>query len=251
MKTCTKCKEEYPATTEYYHLGKNGEYGLRSWCKLCTRKKSQSYYQENKDDYAKRGRLRRELAKPEMLKRRKEKRDSSNEKRGERRRAYYNANRDKNLAARKVYREKNKGEIAVYSQEYREKNKKKVLMHKRLYASRRRARVRTLPATFTSQEWLDCLEYFNYSCAVCGNQLRDLFGDTVPHADHWIPLSSEECTGTIATNMICLCNHCNLSKSAIMPNVWLARHYTTKQTQQILDRIEAYFKVIKLTLDNG
>ena len=44
-KTCTKCNNEYPATTEYFHKYKQGVYGLHSQCKTC-RLKNQKEYRE-------------------------------------------------------------------------------------------------------------------------------------------------------------------------------------------------------------
>ena len=152
-------------------------------------------------------------------------------------REYRAANKEKVARRKREYAQENKQSIAARMKIYNQKNK----LTNVVKCVRRRARKHNLPDTFTEQEWIDCLEYFNHCCAVCGNQLRDLFGDTVPHADHWIPLASNECTGTIASNMVCLCNHCNWSKNAIMPQEWLSRHYTKKQAQQILERIETYF----------
>ena len=37
MKTCSKCKGEFPATTEYWHRNKSAKDGLYSWCKDCHR----------------------------------------------------------------------------------------------------------------------------------------------------------------------------------------------------------------------
>ena len=34
-KTCTKCKKEFPATKEYFHINKLGKEGLKSYCKSC------------------------------------------------------------------------------------------------------------------------------------------------------------------------------------------------------------------------
>lgn len=108
----------------------------------------------------------------------------------------------------------------------------------------RRARVRQLPANFTFEQWINCLEYFNYCCAVCGSQLRDLFGNVEPHADHWIPLANPECLGTVAENMICLCSFCNLSKGATMPHMWLKNQYGTRKANEILKRVTEYFEWI-------
>lgn len=32
---CTKCNNEFPATTEYFHVSKSSKFGLKSWCKNC------------------------------------------------------------------------------------------------------------------------------------------------------------------------------------------------------------------------
>jgi len=71
MKICTKCKIEFPATTEFFFAEKKGKFGLRSKCKKCfmadakktkakpeARQKAKEYgkdhYKNNKDKYAKR-----------------------------------------------------------------------------------------------------------------------------------------------------------------------------------------------------
>jgi 5-methylcytosine-specific restriction endonuclease McrA len=47
-KICTKCGEEFPATTEFFCKMKTGEFGLQAECKVCHRK----YYKDNKEKYA-------------------------------------------------------------------------------------------------------------------------------------------------------------------------------------------------------
>jgi len=37
MRTCSKCKREFPATREHFHKKGNG---LRSWCKECCRERN-------------------------------------------------------------------------------------------------------------------------------------------------------------------------------------------------------------------
>jgi predicted HNH restriction endonuclease len=115
----------------------------------------------------------------------------------------------------------------------------------RINGHNRQARKRSLSNTFTPTQWQQALDYFNGCCAVCGNQLKDLFGEVTVHADHWIPLTSSECPGTIATNMICLCNKCNLSKHNTMPVVWLRRRYSERKARQIEKRIAEYFEWLR------
>jgi len=45
---CTSCKQEFPATSEFFYKAKNGLYGLGSVCKTCEKKKHQQYYIKNK-----------------------------------------------------------------------------------------------------------------------------------------------------------------------------------------------------------
>jgi 5-methylcytosine-specific restriction endonuclease McrA len=96
-----------------------------------------------------------------------------------------------------------------------------------------------LPATFTLEQWRACLEYWNGCCAVCGKQLRDLFGNVEPHADHWLPLSKGG--GSEAKNMICLCSECNMNKHDAMPNEWLTQKFGQRRAKAISENVKKYF----------
>ena len=50
-RTCTSCKIEYPATSEYFHKQSSGKYGLRSICKDCANSAMSKYYNENRERY--------------------------------------------------------------------------------------------------------------------------------------------------------------------------------------------------------
>lgn len=258
-KICTKCGQEFPATTEYFHKSKRGKYGLRAdckqcqsipqppkpqpqegykictqcgvekpanteyfnrhtnglhpWCKECTKAYSIQYRQENQ------------------------------EKVKEAKRIYHQKNRDKIYRKVRKWQAENREHSIEYFKKYNDEYRRRNLDKFALAESRRRARLRSLPDTFTHEQWIACLKYFNYCCAVCGNQLRDLFGDVVPHADHWIPVSYEgnDNPGTTADNMVCLCNDCNHSKSAKLPHEWLKQKFGTRKANEILARIQAYF----------
>lgn len=234
-RVCTKCKEQFPATTEYFYATQKG--GLNGSCIKCTLEKrranylanrekkleySRNYYQTNKGEIAKKSRIYQENNREKIRERHKKYAKDNDEKL----RKYRADNRDKILARKRIYRQENK-----------EKS--------RIYKLQRVARKRSLPDIFTEAQWIVCLEYHNYCCAVCGNQLRDLFGNVTPHADHWIPLSSEQCPGTISTNMICLCNECNQSKHNKLPDIWLKEKYGTRKANEILKRVQAYFDQFK------
>lgn len=216
-KTCTKCGQTFPATTEYFNLMKNAQDGLQAWCKKCNREYQRQYYQANTDE-------KREYQQAHV----------------DRKREYDRQYRQINAIKIRKYLEINADELRDKKRKYQQAN----LDKKRVYDARRAARKRSLPDTFTHEQWIACLEYHNYCCPACGKQLRDLFGQVEPHADHWIPLASDKCPGTIATNMICLCSSCNHSKKDKMPDVWLKNKYGTRKANEILKRVNDYFEFI-------
>ena len=54
FKTCTKCGETLPATTEYFYKHKSCKYGLSGKCKKCIAEQQKQYYEANKERIAER-----------------------------------------------------------------------------------------------------------------------------------------------------------------------------------------------------
>jgi len=48
-KICTKCGEEFLATTDYFYRQKGGKFGLSSWCKDCRNKWRRQHYIDNRE----------------------------------------------------------------------------------------------------------------------------------------------------------------------------------------------------------
>lgn len=120
----------------------------------------------------------------------------------------------------------------------------KRLTDKQLRARRTNAKLKD----FSSLDWKRCLAYFKDRCAVCGRDLSDPFGDYTASADHWIPISSADCPGTIPSNIVPLChgkNGCNNSKHNRLPIEWLVKKFGESQASEITQRIEAYFNWLK------
>jgi len=103
---------------------------------------------------------------------------------------------------------------------------------------RRRSRKHSLPHTFTVETWEACLNYFHGCCAYCGAQ-RDFWSPL--HQDHYIPLTTPDCPGTIPTNIVPACRTCNSSKKDANPLEWLTRKFGKRQAKVIAARIQAYF----------
>lgn len=113
-KICSKCKQEFPATLEYFHSMKKGKYGVRSTCKICTEKYRKIYtstpeYKEKHAEYARIWRYENPEKQQELAKKSREKhKDIYNKKRNEKRKndiEWKNERDRKN----KIYRNSEKG----------------------------------------------------------------------------------------------------------------------------------------------
>lgn len=281
-KTCTKCGDTLLATAEYFYRDKKGKYGLVAVCKQCKKPYQYEYRQKNKDKAAEyhleyyqtnsdkikarsREYYQANLKKVAEYRQKNaariaeishEYRQKNAAKIAETTRKYRQENKAKVVEWGREWRKNNKEKRDEYQREYRQKNVDSIAEQKREYRqnnlvksriaeSRRRARKRNLPDTFTHDQWLECLEYFNHCCAVCERQLNDLFGEHKAAMDHWKPLSSKECTGTVPENIVPLCHGidgCNNSKGSKLPDQWLKDTYGIRKAKAILKRIDDYFE---------
>lgn len=129
----------------------------------------------------------------------------------------------------------------LYSKQYKATHQKIL----KLIRQRRRAREKHLPYTFTEEQYDFMLQYWAYACAICGNQ--EGFEWTLG-LDHWIPLASPACPGTVAENMLPLCDGkggCNTSKRHADGRAWLHRRYGTRKATSILRKIQQYFILVR------
>lgn len=256
VQACSKCGVEQPLDKTYYPFDKRRSAWAKE-CRLCLRERGKQWRREH----------------PTYLK---EYKGVYKEKYPERlaeSRRRYNANRPKPIRVPKArtprprkpieyYRQKAREYEASHKEARKEKNKRwraanpeKVKQFQardaeanKLRHQKRRARQKSLPDTFTAQEWRFALEYFNHSCAVCGRQLRDLFGTHTAAMDHWIPLSDPQCPGTMATNIVPLCHgqqSCNTQKYRQKPEVFLIARLGKKAALKKQAEIERYFQSLE------
>jgi len=95
-KTCTKCGEAKPATTEHYVKKSSSRDGLATECKVCKKLRDRAHYETNKEEILKRIK-KYTVENPEII--------------SERKRKYWVKNRDVLKSKRKAYYESNKEEI--------------------------------------------------------------------------------------------------------------------------------------------
>src|SRR5690625_3380586 len=83
---------------------------------------------------------------------------------------------------------------------------------------------------WTKSDWEKCKLYFSNKCVYCGSE-------EFLTQDHFIPLSNDNCTGTIPTNIVPSCVRCNSSKNNKNPYEWASN--------ESLKRIREYFNSIE------
>jgi 5-methylcytosine-specific restriction endonuclease McrA len=250
MKRCSYCKEWKPATHDFFGVDRRNWDGFQSACRVCgsaiakrTRdpvRKHQyylSYYLANADAIRRRTNAYYYANIDAAKEQRRRWRERNADKLREQKRQYRIKNRDRLLEKDRRYRAEHRDAKREQDALYYRNNRERYYVH----AYNRRARKRSLPATFTRKDMKRALKYFNGCCAYCGQQ-RD-FWDNL-HADHFIPLSSPECPGTIPTNMLPACKHCNLTKSNRAPDEWLVWKFGKRRAKSILARIQAYFDTL-------
>lgn len=102
----------------------------------------------------------------------------------------------------------------------------------------RRARKASLPDTFSREDYAFCMNYWGNKCAITG-EAENL------ELDHWIPISSSDCPGTVAQNIIPLVSRLNRQKWNKAPAVWLFESFPEEQAREILERVQAYFDLVR------
>jgi hypothetical protein len=238
-----------PRSLEFYHFRRSGE--IYPYCRECERARRKRYYEENKEAEAESARTYYQDNSEKLKAYTREYNRTHPEKVRNQRLEYYHKTREtsRNKWKAKYYsdveksRENSRAQYAQrkdQAREYRVAHRERYRVHRQ----NRRALEKSLPNNFKPSDWQYALEYFGGCCAVCGRQLRDLFGSHTAAADHWIPLSSPTCPGTTRKNILPLCHGvsgCNNSKNDSDPGKWLRERYGKRRAREILKRIQAYF----------
>ena len=115
----------------------------------------------------------------------------------------------------KQYFQEHKENLEEYLTQWRKKNNycslwkrtEKGRANNQRSNSKRRARLREIINTLTSEEWLDILTQHNFKCAYCGKELINSFDTT---RDHIIPISKGG--NNTKENIVPSCRSCNSKK---------------------------------------
>lgn len=225
-KRCNKCKNFYPPTHEYWYKSKYQSSGLSTYCKTCERARSRDYHHRNPEKV--------KAAKKDWIEKNRDKHLAIKKR-------HYFKYHDKHMARMDKYYEEHSQDFIDRVKQWREDNPEKYAIQSAVQFNKRRARKQALPDTFTNDDWLHALEYFGNCCAVCGRP-KGLWHKL--SADHWIPITSPNCTGTIPSNIVPLCHGidgCNNKKNKQHPDEWLIKTFGKRKAKKIAKRIQDYF----------
>ena len=198
FKRCTNCGEWLVANTNNFNKRKGYKYGLHSNCRKCENEKSRQYHHANKERLNKISRQYYQEHKEELAEQRKQYAKKNKEKKAEYNRRYREEHKEELAEYKKLYYQEHKKEKAEYDRKYRKDNKERRTEQKRQYyqspnglavslnaTAKRRIKEQSQGNGITKEQWLEMMNYFNWSCSYSGKSLSK-HSRTI---DHIIPLS--------------------------------------------------------------
>lgn len=253
-KTCSKCGETKPATSEYFYRAKGASDGLRPDCKVCFNEKQRVYNEANKERIAESKRIYREANKEraaeyqrayyqahkkEAVERARKWGIANPEKKRQSSRSYTKRNRERVLAKNRAYHAANKEREAEYARAYYAENKEHILKrshayytsNKEQYAEYQRVSLATNPERHRlhvrirrarrlkaegSHTAEDIQRQYQAQKGKC-YYCQCKVGDNY-HVDHVIPLARGGSNSP--ENLVISCPNCNQSKGAKLPSEW-------------------------------
>lgn len=240
MKTCARCKEQFPATPEYFGKPRiiKGKEVLRSYCIECRRKNKRESHWRNRDKNNERAKNWYHDNRDEVRKEFKERYDNDPEFRElyrQRAKKHY----AKNAESRKEYigkwQKNNPDKMRYYRNETYNRNKDAIKARAKIHNQKphvkerkrqwerdeyrtnpdfrikmkvKAAKRRNAQGTHTAQDIKDLYSEQNGLCYYCSIELN---GDY--HVDHKKPISRGGSNDK--SNLACACAMCNLQKGAM------------------------------------
>src|SRR5258708_15381297 len=178
-KQCTKCKQIFPATTDFFPKDNRHFDGLQSHCRIC--------FQNNTREWRK-----------EHI-----------EKARETVRQWNKTHRKKKSIDGARWNSEHPESRKIIAKRYNEKHPDT----SNIIQQRRRARKLALPATLTDIEWQEIKAAWGYSCAYCGRKWFEI--ESVLHQEHVIPVAQGGAYSK--DNIVPACRKCNFKKNNRTP----------------------------------
>ncbi|ASA22679.1 HNH endonuclease signature motif containing protein [Paenibacillus donghaensis] len=217
LRKCTKCKNSYPASIDYFYklINRNkkkniNELKLTSWCKTCfieSRKEFQKKNYNEGDQKLKKYHQDRRIEKGEQIRKRE--------------RDYSRQHKEMRAEYQKLWQNSQNGKMKA-----------------RLYMLNRENKKHDIK----NEEWNKCKEYFDYCCAYCGMPIeihrKRIKKDFA--REHAINLGAND-----LSNCIPSCFYCNSEKNISDYTEWYNEnncYYDVNRYQRITKWLETDFK---------
>lgn len=254
FKRCTKCGNEYPATTENFSPCIHNKDGLQQPCRICKKKRDKEYrllyadeirarqekfHREHPDSAHKASQKHYDKNKDAIHERQRIWRRNNSDKCKRWSHNWYINNKEVKRKTDKAWVENNRERVNELARRHQKNNRN----YMKIACQLRRARKRNLPSDFSAQDWQRCLDYFDHRCAVCDRPVG--LWHTLAQ-DHWIPVTKGG--SYTPDNIIPLChgtNGCNNSKHNSDPQSWLISKVGKRKASQVIQKIDIYFAWIK------
>jgi len=230
-----------PATNEYFSKDRYQTDGFKSCCKICGKKRTKDWRDQNPEKergYKQQYRL---IKADEIKAYRRNYRLMNHSNILLKHREYNSVNHNKVLQSQRNYRHKYPERIRIQAVRDRKTFHDKHPERRQVVMLNWRAKRRGLVSDFSNTDWLNCLNYFGWKCAICGRNIKEPSYIAAP--DHWTPLSKGG--QNTATNIVVLChgvNGCNNHKAAKMPADWLKDLLGEHEAEIKIKEINTYFQ---------
>lgn len=184
FKQCSKCNRILHISR--YGKKKTCKYGVNSYCKECKRNEDKEYHKKHRDEALIKQKIYRECHKQEISKSKK---------------IWYENNKEECSKKRREYKKNHKKEISEYGKDYYIKNKDRISEYKKDYYannpqatfnsnSRRRTKEESQGNGITKEQWLEMMEFFQWTCAYSGEYLGGNNKDKKRTIDHIVALDN-------------------------------------------------------------
>lgn len=136
-KVCSNCNKILAATTDNFYKKERGKYGVAAECKECSSLRKKKRYQKNKEQILKKAKV------------------------------YYQDNKEEIKERVQEYKKNNSDKVKETNKNYRLKHPENAFNG----SAKRRHKEKELGNGITQEQWLECMEYFNWTCAYSGISL--------------------------------------------------------------------------------
>jgi 5-methylcytosine-specific restriction endonuclease McrA len=229
-KSCSKCGETKPATTEYFRRDSRGYTdGFRNPCNACAKEVRRAWYEANRNDLIAKAAEWNRANNDRVAELARIRRATDNENFRAYRRSHYAINRERLTEYRRLQNVIHKDDISIRSRAYYAVNKEKIKNQIRSYQMKNRDKVRkwarvvsrnyrtrklNAEGTHTAEDIQRQYKAQKGKCHYCKCKVGDKF-----HVDHVIPLSRGG--SNWPENLVISCPPCNQSKGDKLPHEWL------------------------------